>query len=99
MAVKERTTTKLCIGIQHKYDSQKSNKRLMVETIIGETKREGQRIICKNFKKKKQKTLDPLVVGHYLIHGPSNVTCMQIVKSHSNGRSRTNITRQHNLPL
>jgi hypothetical protein len=49
MAVKERTTTKLCIGIQHKYDSQKSNKRLMVETIIGETKREGQRIICKNF--------------------------------------------------
>jgi hypothetical protein len=59
MAVKECTTTKLSIGIQHKYDSQKSNKRLMVETIIGETKREGQRkakrrTVCKNQKKKKK---------------------------------------------
>jgi len=53
MVVKERTTTKqVCIGIQHKYDSQKSNKRLMVETIIVETKREGQRTICKNQKTK-----------------------------------------------
>jgi hypothetical protein len=43
MGVKECTTTKKFIRIQHKYDSQKSNKISMVGTIIGETKREGQR--------------------------------------------------------
>jgi hypothetical protein len=55
MGVKECTNTKLSIGMQHKYDSQKSNKRSMVETIIGETEREGQRkakrrTVCKNQK-------------------------------------------------
>jgi hypothetical protein len=60
MVVKECTTTKLSIGIQHKYDSQKSNKRLMVEAIIEETKREGQRkakkrTVCKNQKINKKR--------------------------------------------
>jgi hypothetical protein len=39
------------------------------------------------------------VVGDYLTHGPSNVTCMQIVRSNITRRSRTSITRQCNLLL
>jgi hypothetical protein len=101
MGVKECTSTKLSIGIQHKYDSQKSNKRSMVETIIGETKREGQeRPKDEQFvRTKKNKELVPLMVGSYLTHGPYNVTHMQIVRSHNNGRSRTSITCQCNLPF
>jgi hypothetical protein len=47
------------------------------------TKREGQRKAKKtqslqeNKRKKKGRELVPLVVGSYLTHGPSNVTCMQ----------------------
>jgi hypothetical protein len=49
----------------------------MVETIKGETKREGQRKAkrhgaCRNQKKGE---LVPLVVGSYLTHGHSNVAC------------------------
>jgi hypothetical protein len=82
---------------------QKSNKRLMSKTIIGETKREGQRkakkhIACKKPKKKMEKLI-PFVVGSYFTHGPSNVACMQIMRSNSSGRLRTSITCQHNLPL
>jgi hypothetical protein len=47
-------------------------------TIIGETKKEGQRkakrqTTCK--KHQKREKLVPLVIGSYFIHGPSNVTC------------------------
>jgi len=56
----------------------------MARTIIGETKRKGQRKAkrCttrrnqKQFKKKrknKRRKLIPLVVGSYLSHNPSNV--------------------------
>jgi len=48
-------------------------------------------------KTKQKKELVPFMVGSYLTHGPYNVTCMQIVKFNSNGRSRTCITRQDNL--
>jgi hypothetical protein len=73
-----------------------------IGTIIGETKREGQRkaknnSAHKNQKKKKELVL--LVVGSYVTYGPSNVTYMQIVKLISNGRSRTHITHQCNLLL
>jgi hypothetical protein len=43
--------------------------------------------------------LVPLVVGSYLTHKPSNVANMQIVKSNSNRRSRTSISRQLNIYL
>ncbi len=33
------------------------------------------------------------MVGNYLTHSPYNVVCMQIMRSNSNGRSRTNITK------
>jgi len=74
----------------------------MVETIIGKTKREGQRkakgqITHRN--QKKGKELVHLVVGNYVIHNPFNVIYMQIMKSNNNGRFKTSITRQHNLPL
>jgi hypothetical protein len=76
----------------------------MAKTIIGETKKEGQRKAkrrktCKNQKKRKGRKLVFLMVGSYFTHYPSNVACMQIVKSNSNGRFKTSITLQHNLPL
>jgi hypothetical protein len=72
----------------------KFNKRLMAGAIIGETKREGQRkakrqTACRNQKKGRELVL--LVVRSYLTHGPSNATCMQIVRSNKNGRSKTSI--------
>ncbi len=74
----------------------------MAGTIIGETKRgrpkKGQKTYNPQ-EPKKGKELIPLMVGSYLTHGPYNVAYMLIVKSNSNGRSRTNITHQHNLPL
>jgi hypothetical protein len=33
------------------------------------------------------------MVGNYLTHDPSIVTCMQIMRSNSNGGSITSITR------
>jgi hypothetical protein len=74
----------------------------MAETITREIKREGQReakrrITCKN--QKKGRKLIPFVVGSYFTHNLSNVTHMQIVRSHNNGRSRTRITHQCNLPF
>jgi hypothetical protein len=74
----------------------------MTRTIKKETKREGQkktkrRTTCKN--QKKGKKLVPFMVGGNLTHGPFNVTYMQIMKSNSNGKFRTNITFQFNLPL
>jgi hypothetical protein len=75
----------------------------MARTIIGETKMEGQKKaktqIALGTKEKRGIELVPPMVGNYLTHGPSNVTYMQIVKFNNNGRSRTHITRQHNLPL
>jgi hypothetical protein len=41
---------------------------------------------------KEWRELVPLVVGSYHTHNPFNVTSMQIVRSSSNGRSRTCIT-------
>ncbi len=48
---------------------------------------------------KKKKELVPLVVASYLTHGPSNVACMQIVRSNSNRRLRASINPQRNLPI
>jgi hypothetical protein len=49
--------------------------------------------------KKKGRKLVLFMVGSYFTHSPSNVASMQIVKSNNNGRSKTNITCQHNLFL
>ncbi len=70
----------------------------MAGTMARETKREGQKRHSP-WEPKKRKILVPLVVGSYFTQSPSNVAYMQIVISNSNGRSRTNITRQCNLPL
>jgi hypothetical protein len=71
--------------------------------IARETKREGQRKAKRHTARRKTerkgRELVPIVVGSYLTHGPSNVTCIQIVRSNNNGRSRTIITHQHNFPL
>ncbi len=60
-------------------------------------KREGQRkakrcVTCKN--QKMEKTLVPCMVGSYFTHNPFNVACMQIVRSNSNRRLKTNISCQ-----
>jgi hypothetical protein len=71
----------------------KSSKRLMARTIIRETKREGQKM--HNMQDPKQgRELIPLMVGNYFTHNPSKVTCMQIVGSNSNGRSKTSVTKK-----
>jgi len=70
----------------------------MAKTIIGEIKKEGQKMQNPQ-KPEKGRELIPLMVGSYFTHDPSNVTCMQIVRSNSNGRSKTNIACQHNLPF
>ncbi len=77
---------------------QKSNKRSMAETITGETKREGQRTFNSQEPKKGRK-LVPLMVQNYFTHNPSSVPYIQIMRYNNNGRSRTSITCQHNLPL
>jgi hypothetical protein len=63
----------------------------MAQTITGETKREGQKR-PKDAQpagtEKKGRELVPLVVGSYLTHGPSNVTCMQIMRSNSNLKAK-----------
>jgi hypothetical protein len=41
---------------------------------------------------KKGRELVLFIVGNYFTHNPSNVAYMQIVRSNSNGKSRTNIT-------
>jgi hypothetical protein len=74
----------------------------MARTITRETKKESQKKAKRQTTRKNQKKrrkLIPFVVGSYLTHCPSNVTYMQIVKSNNNGRSRTSITCQCNLPL
>ncbi len=74
----------------------------MVKTIIGETKREGQKEAKKHTTHKNQRKgrkLILFVVGSYLTHSPSNVACMQIMKFNNNGRSRTSIICQYNLPF
>jgi len=63
----------------------------MVGTITRETKGKAKRSI--------DIELVPLMVGSCLIHGPSNVACMQIMRFNTNRRSRTCITCQCNLPL
>jgi hypothetical protein len=77
------------------------NIRLMVGTITRKTKKKAnERPKDKQpAKTKKRKKLVPLMVGNYFTHGPSNVTCMQIMKFNTNGRFRTSITYQHNLFL
>ncbi len=71
----------------------------MAGTMARETKREGQRKAKRCMGTKKRIKLIPLVVGSYFTQGPFNVTYMQIVRSNSNGRSKTSITRQCNLPF
>jgi 2-phosphoglycerate kinase len=82
--------------------TQKYNKRLMIETIIGETKREGQRKAKRYTTFRNQKNRRELIlfmVGSVLTHGPSNVANMKIVRLNNNGRFRTNMTCQCNFLL
>jgi len=73
----------------------------MVGTITREVKREGQKKAKRHNPQEveKGKELVPLMVGKYFTHSPSNVACMQIVKYNNNGRSKTNIACQCNLPF
>jgi len=74
----------------------------MVRTITHEIEKEGQERLEHKQPigiKKERRELVPLVVGSYLTHNPSNVTYMQIMKFNNNGRSRTSICCEHNLPL
>jgi hypothetical protein len=72
----------------------------MVETIVGETKRQAKerpKDEQPTWTKKKKKKLVPFVVGSYFTHGLSNVICMQIVRSNDNGKFKTCITCQLNF--
>ncbi len=74
----------------------------MARTIPGETKRgkpkKGQK--THNLKgSKRRRKLVFLMVGSCFIHVPFYVISMQIVRSTSNVRSRTNITCQRNFPF
>jgi hypothetical protein len=75
----------------------------MAGTITWETKKEGQRktkrhTAYKNTKKRER--VSPSRGGKKPFHPrPSNVACMQIVRFNNNGRSKTSITNQYNLPL
>jgi hypothetical protein len=62
----------------------------MVETITREIKKEGQKKVKRHNsqEQKKGRKLVPFMVGSYLTHCPSNVTCMQIVRFNNNGRSK-----------
>jgi hypothetical protein len=42
---------------------------------------------------KERRELVPLMVGSYLTYNPSNVACMQIVRSNNNRRFKISISR------
>jgi hypothetical protein len=74
----------------------------MAGTIKEETKKEGQRKakrLTTGRNQDKGREPVPLLVGSNLTCGLSNVDCMQIVRSNNNGRFRTSITCQCNIPL
>jgi len=59
--------------------SQKSNKRSLAITIVGRQKgkaKEKPKDTQPVRTKKKGRELVPLMVGNYLTHGSSNITCM-----------------------
>jgi hypothetical protein len=80
---------------------QGSQKKPMVKTITrkkkGKAKERPKNVQPVGTKEGRKLIL--LVVGSYFTHNPFNVTCMQIMKSNSNRRSRTNISCQCNLLL
>jgi len=91
-----------------KKKSQKSNKRSMARTMARECQRKAKRHTTHGNQekgkrpletKKKGKKLVPFVVGSYFTHNPYVIAYMQIVRFKSNGKPRTSITRQNNLPL
>ncbi len=68
---------------------------MMAKIIARETKRrrskKGQETHNRKGPKRGRGPIS-LAVGSYFTHGPSNVTCMQIVRFNSTGRSKINIT-------
>jgi hypothetical protein len=64
-----------------------------------EDKTKGQRKVKTLARTKEGKELVLLVVGSYFTHSPSYVACMQIMRPNSIRKSRTNISRQCNLPF
>ncbi len=70
----------------------------MAKTIPRETKtrrpKKGQETHNWKGPKRGRKPIS-LVVGSYFTHGLSNVTCMQIMRFNSTGRSKINITCQY----
>ncbi len=72
----------------------------MARTITRETKKGRPKKGQKTYNPQEpneRKDLIPSVLGNYITHGPYNVTCMQIMRSNNNERSRTSITHQHNF--
>ncbi len=64
-----------------------------------EDKMEGQRKPKTPTRTKEGRELVLLVVGNYFTHSSFNVACMQIMRPNSIKKSRTNISRQCNLPF
>jgi hypothetical protein len=73
----------------------------MVETLTRKTKGKAKKKPkdMQPTRTEEGRKLVPFVVGSYLTHSTSNVTCMQIVRFNSNRRPRTSISCQHNLLL
>jgi hypothetical protein len=86
---------------QSKGMGQKIQRKPMARTITRKTKGKANEKPkdAQPTRTKEGRELVPLVVGSYLTHHPSNVTCMQIVRSNSNRRFRASISRQRNHPL
>jgi hypothetical protein len=84
-----------------KLEPKKFNKKLMVETITQKIKGKGKERPkdAQSTRTKEGRELIVFVVGIYFTHNLFNVACMQIVRSNSNKRYKTNISCQHNLFL
>ncbi len=79
----------------------KNPTRIVCENHHIEDKKEGQRKAKKSaaYKNQRRERTNLFVLGNYLTYSPFNLACMQIVKSNTNRRFRTNISYQHNLPF
>jgi hypothetical protein len=80
---------------------QKIQQKLMVGTITRKTKGKAKKRpkVVQPTSTKERKELVPLMVGSYLTHNPSNLACMQIVRSNNDRRFKTSISHQCNLFL
>jgi hypothetical protein len=71
----------------------------MAGTITGQTKRErpkkGQKTTSPQEPKKRERAIVVLMVGSYLTHDPSNVTCVENGINHPTTRSARQLVGMH----